>query len=147
MRYLTCLIILFLIASAPPTQAQQVTHKKWVITMAGYKEIPRVSTSAAGTVTLRLKGDSLFVSGNFTDLSSNYKSAHIFYGADEEFGNAILTLHADFPSDLTSGHFAQKRNRFKLTAIQKQHLLDGDWYLAIASEQHPYGEIRSIIKR
>jgi hypothetical protein len=145
MKFLGLLLSIFLITSlAPdPVTAQQ---KSWTITLAGYKMKPPVATGAAATVTLKLRNDTLTVSGSFRDLSDDYRSAHIYYGAKEATGNAIIALTSTLDESRRSGRFPPGKNKIALNPIQKAYLMDGDLYVSISSKEHPHGEIRGIIQ-
>ncbi|MGM0586840.1 MAG: CHRD domain-containing protein [Bacteroidota bacterium] len=148
MRLLNTLIFVLALLFTPALLNAQDSPKSrsWNVTLAGFKEIPKVATSASGTAIIKLQGDSLFVTGSFQDLTSSYRSAHIFRGIDKEVGNAILALKTSLADDKRSGRLLKRSNRFKLNAYQKAALLNGELYISIASSEHPYGEIRSNIK-
>jgi hypothetical protein len=148
MRLFNALIFVLSLLVAPALLNAQDSPKSrtWYVTLAGFKEVPKVATSASGTAIIKMQGDSLFVTGSFQDLTSSYRSAHLFRGIDKEVGNAILSLTASLADDKRSGTLLKRSNRFKLNSYQKAALLNGELYISIASSENPYGEIRSNIK-
>ena len=144
-RYLlltTLLLVLFPLVLS----AQSQTERRWSVTLAGFKEIPPVTTPASGTAALRLKGDSLIVSGQFKDLNSHFTGAQIFYGAGEPMGNALLRLKVRISPDGRSGRIHAHENRFRLKPAQKRYLRNGKLFIAITSKDEPFGEIRAPIR-
>jgi len=120
-------------------------EQKAYVTLGGFNEVPRVNTPAIGSVKIELAGDSLFVSGDFTDLKSPYHSAFIHYGNKRETGNRIFRLTPELSEDQKSGTFPKEKNRFKLTEALITHLLNGHMYVNISSRSHQSGEIRGQI--
>lgn len=111
--------------------------------LAGYKSVPKVQTSATGSVDVTLKGDSLSVQGSFSNLSSYYFGSAIFYGEKGEEGNQILSLNADIADNNTSGTYEKSKNTFKLTEGQLDALSEGNLYISVMSFDHQRGELRA----
>jgi len=138
---LTCLFTLSLIFQSSPAQAQNQGANTLIL--AGYKAVPKVQTSATGTVDVSLKGDSLSVQGSFSNLSSYYFGSAIFYGEKGEQGNQIIDLNPTIDDKRTSGTFEKSKNTFKLTEGQIEALSNGNLYISIMSFDHQRGELRT----
>lgn len=124
-----------------PVHAQQSAQ----ITLAGYKHEPTVATSASGLVTVTLKGDTLKVKGDFSDLNNWYHGAYIHVGKKGENGNQLFRLKAELNEDRTGGTFDPEANSFVLNQAQKELLAKGEFYINITSYDHKSGEIRGQI--
>jgi len=136
-----CFTILIFIMIFSTSIAQKTSY----VTLAGYHQVPAVRTPASGFVEVTLKDDSLFVSGEFSDLRALYHSAFIHYGKPNETGNRIFRLDPELNEDHQSGSFFQDTNRFKLTGVLKRHLENGHLYINISSHRYQTGEIRGQI--
>lgn len=113
--------------------------------LAGYKLDPPVHTPATGSVTVTLKNDSLMVNGSFSDLTSPYFSAGIYFEKGKKYRNRIFSLQAQLNDEKTSGTFKESQNRFILSASLKSLLKNGALYIRISSTNHQQGEIRGQI--
>lgn len=115
------------------------------IMLAGYKMHPVVGTSGSGMFTLKLKGDTLQVQGNFSDLLSNYTGAYIMVGKPGGKGNALYTLEVEINEDHTGGTLKAKDNAYILNEAQKDLLKKGDLSFIVSSAEHQNGEIAAPI--
>ncbi len=131
-------VIFFLTASL---NAQSTSY----VTLAGFNQVPEVRTPGQGFLEITVAGDSLFVSGEFSDLRSPYHSAYIHFGKEGKTGNRLFRLSADVSEDYLSGTFNKKENRFKLTNAIINHLRNGMLYVNISSHDFQRGEIRGQI--
>ena len=127
--------------ACPYLSAQQRSF----VELAGYHEVPSVPTPASGSAEVILDNDSLYVSGDFSDLRAPYHSAFIHYGKPGETGNRIFRLDVNLDEDQQSGTFSKSDNRFKLTDALKHHLKNGHLYINISSHRYQTGEIRGQI--
>lgn len=135
---LAVFVLLFVTGSLLAQQTSEVI-------LGGYNEVPRVSSTGSGLIEVTLRGDSLTVSGSFTDLNGAYTSSGIYFGRPDENGNRVLQLDADFQDDSTSGEFLPEENRFVLTPQLKEGLRLGRLYINITSRSRQHGEIRGQI--
>jgi len=133
--------LLFFLMLVPYLSAQQRSF----VELAGYHKVPSVPTPAMGSAEVILDNDSLYVSGDFSDLRAPYHSAFIHYGKPGETGNRIFRLDVNLDEDQQSGSFLKSDNRFKLTDALKRHLKNGHLYINISSHRYQTGEIRGQI--
>lgn len=134
-------ILLFMLLMFQSNSAH--AQKAHTLILAGYKSVPKVKTSATGSVDVTLKGDSLSIQGSFSSLSDYYFGSAIFYGEKDEEGNQILSLNADIADNRTNGTFEASKNTFKLTEGQLNALSEGNLYISVMSFEHQRGELRA----
>ncbi len=115
------------------------------VSLTGYNQVPPVRTAADGQVEITVDGDSLFVTGRFSDLREYYRGAYINFGREGETGNRMFQLRADLGEDKRSGEFRRERNSFHLRPAQIDALRDGRLYVNITSNRYRGGEIRGQI--
>jgi hypothetical protein len=115
------------------------------VNLTGYNQVPPVRTAADGKVEITVVGDSLFVTGRFTDLREYYRGAYINYGREGDTGNRMFQLRADLGEDKRSGEFKKERNSFHLRPAQIDALRNGRLYVNITSNRYRGGEIRGQI--
>lgn len=120
----------------------QTSHQ---LELTGYNMVPSVRTTATGMMEATVKGDSLFISGQFEDLMGRYWSAYIHYGDHDEEGNRLLKLSADVSEDHKSGIISEESNSFLLPQALREALKEGKLYVVISSGQFKQGEIRGQI--
>ncbi len=142
----SCLLLAFLFAFSlilqiNPAHAQDQGAKTLIL--AGYKSVPKVQTSATGTIDVSLQGDTLSVEGSFSNLSSYYFGSAIFYGEKGEQGNQIIDLNPTIDESRTSGTFEKSKNTFRLTEGQLDALSNGNLYISIMSFDNQRGELRT----
>ncbi|MCF7804961.1 MAG: CHRD domain-containing protein [Candidatus Marinimicrobia bacterium] len=130
-----------------PSQNFGQTTTEFEARLSGHSEVPSVATQGHGMISATLDGDSLYVSGSFADLESDYDvsagaSSELYIGAAGMQGNSAFTLTADVNADMRSGTFAESENRFELTSEQKAALQARELYVNIKTEGHAEGEIR-----
>ena len=141
LRLFNVLVTLLLFSTASVFAQDQKAY----VTLGGFNEVPRVNTPATGSVQIELEGDSLFVSGEFSNLKFPYHSAFIHYGEKRETGNRLFRLTPELSDDQKNGNFEKEKNGFALTKALKKHLKNGLLYVNISSQQHQTGEIRGQI--
>ncbi len=137
------LIVLFLGSIAIPTSVSAQQSRN--ITLAGYKMKPRVATSGSGVVDVTLRGDTLSVTGEFSDLMGQYSGAYIMVNIRRESGNQLYNLTAEVSDDKKSGTFKAKENRFVLSPSEKALLKKGELFITVNTFDHQRGEIRGDI--
>ncbi len=140
-RFFNVLVALLLYSTAGAFAQDQKAY----VTLGGFNEVPRVNTPATGAAQIELEGDSLFVSGEFSNLKSPYHSAFIHYGEKRETGNRLFRLTPELSEDHKSGSFKKQKNGFALTKALKEHLKNGRLYVNVSSRMHQTGEIRGQI--
>jgi len=113
--------------------------------VSGAQEVPAAKTMANGALILELNGDSLFVSGSFNGLSSNYTASHLHTAMAGSAGGVAVTLNATVAADNKSGVYLAADNRFELTTDQKSALMDRGIYVNIHSENFASGELRGQV--
>lgn len=118
----------------------QQTH---TIILAGHHAIPKVQTSATGSLDVTLQGDTLSVEGTFRNLSNYYYGSAIFYGEKDEQGNKVISLDPDIAENRTEGSYEQSKNTFILTEGQLDALKEGNLYINIMSFDYRRGELRA----
>lgn len=112
--------------------------------LSGTAEVSPVVTTGRGTLVGEIVGDSLFVSGAWTSLSSDFNGgAHLHGGDVGENGGVVFSLSPIVAPDKRSGGgFLVSDNRFGLTADQKAGLMERGFYANVHTVGHPSGEIR-----
>lgn len=124
-----------------------ISHGTFIARLSGSSEVPPLATTGSGMVTATLDGDSLFLSGSFQNLSSNFNSqiqggAHIHMAYAGQNAGIIIPINATLNSDNRSGTFDESNNRFALTTSQKMALAARRLYVNIHTINNPAGELR-----
>ncbi|MEX0638815.1 MAG: CHRD domain-containing protein, partial [Balneolaceae bacterium] len=114
------------------------------IILAGFNQVPIRHTPAMGQAYVRLLGDTLYVTGEFSDLRDRYWSSHIHFGREGEQGNSLLRLQVEVDEEATGGRFTEE-NRFYLRENLRDLLSQGRLYINVASRRYQGGEIRGQI--
>lgn len=107
--------------------------------------VPDVQTAATGTAEVWVESDTLYVSGEFSNLQSYYFASNIHYGEEGKRGNPIYKLQPDISENRTSGSFDPEKNKFRLSEAMLEAFKNGNLYLTIASDENRRGEIRGQI--
>lgn len=113
--------------------------------LSGAQEVPVAKTTASGALILEMNGDSLFVSGSFNGLSSNYVFSHLHTAMAGSAGGVAFTLNANVSVDNKSAVYLASDNRFELTAGQKESLMNRGIYANIHSDNYGSGELRGQV--
>jgi len=118
--------------------------------LSGNNEVPSIKTRAHGSTVFELIGDSLFVSGSFQNLSSDFAfdvagGAHLHMGLAGSNGGISIPLNATVSDDNRSGTFQVENNGFELTQEQKQALNERKFYVNIHSVNFLPGELRGQV--
>ena len=127
--------------SANVAKAQQSQD----IMVAGYKHNPPVGTPGSGMITVTLKDDTLKVSGDFEELTSNFYGAYIMVSLKGHSGNQLYTLNAELNNAKTGGVLKAENNSFKLSEAELKLLNNGELFINISSYDHKTGELRGDI--
>mgnify|MGYP006284567443 CR=1 FL=1 len=115
--------------------------------LSGSNEVPPVLSTGFGEVMAHLSGDTLWVSGSFSELTSDFNAdiaggSHLHVGLAGENGGVELPLNATVDGDKRGGSFEQANNMFVLSDSQKTLLLQRKLYVNIHTVEFPAGEIR-----
>lgn len=132
-----CLLMAFSATFAQKNQAEVILN--------GVNMVPDVQTAATGTAEIWVESDTLYVSGEFSNLQSYYFASNIHYGEKGKSGNPIYKLRADISEDHTSGSFDPEKNKFKLSEAMLEAFNNGNLYITVASDKNRHGEIRGQI--
>ncbi|MEL6634448.1 MAG: CHRD domain-containing protein [Bacteroidota bacterium] len=116
----------------------------------GSNEVHNVMSDARGAVVLDLIGDTLRVSGSFSNLAGPLATdivggAHIHLGYAGQNGGIELVLNSELDSDSLGGVFLADSNVFVLTATQITQLRNQELYVNIHSQAFRAGELRGQI--
>lgn len=139
--FIPLLIAGLIFSSLQAVEAQQSQK----IILAGYNHQPPVSTPGSGMATVKLKGDTLKVHGDFENLTSPYIGAYLMVNLRGQPGNQLYRLKAELNDERTGGVFKTKTNSFALTPSERQLLRKGEVYINIASAENRKGELRGDI--
>ncbi|SMO72811.1 CHRD domain-containing protein [Gracilimonas mengyeensis] len=118
--------------------------------LSGAFEVPSVRTMASGSVIFELVGDSLFVSGSFSNLGSSFNAdvaggSHLHIAPAGTNGSVAISLNADVAEDGLSGSYHASENRFELTSEQRTALMNREFYVNIHSTEYASGELRGQV--
>ncbi|SHF47078.1 CHRD domain-containing protein [Fodinibius roseus] len=117
-------------------------EQSFEVSLEGSNEVPEVTTDASGSATVTLKGDSIHVEGEFSDLGSEYTASHIHKGAEGENGDPIITLEPEVGNDKTSGSWDAS---YLLEDDHRSALMADSLYINVHSTENKPGEIRGQI--
>ncbi|MDY7229793.1 CHRD domain-containing protein [Hyalangium rubrum] len=123
-------------------------------TLSGAAQKPTaVTTSASGSVTVKVDGESLDVDGDFTGLSGNAASAHI-HGPVGSDGTGPIFCHLKVPAATSGsigaeaeGSVTPKCSDVKLTDTDVTNFEGGKMYVNIHTNMNPNGEIRADLTK
>ncbi|MCF7806023.1 MAG: CHRD domain-containing protein [Candidatus Marinimicrobia bacterium] len=120
--------------------------------LSGSSEVPSVATTGSGMVTAQLEGDSLFLSGTFEGLSSDFNAnigggSHLHLAPAGSNGGVEIPLNVSVNADMRSGTFVEADNSFELSSEQKSALMARKFYVNIHTVDHPAGELRGQLLR
>jgi hypothetical protein len=116
--------------------------------LSGLNELPcPVTTTGRGMVFASLVGNTLTVSGSFSDLTSDFDAnvaggAHLHLGMAGMGGGIISLLTADVDDDLRGGSFNAADNVFTLDSAQVAALEARGIYINIHTTDFGSGELR-----
>lgn len=143
-RRLLITALLFLTGFFLATPSQSLAQKA-EIGLAGYKMKPRVATSGSGLISVALRGDTLEVSGDFSDLTGRYSGAYIMVSLKGQAGNQLYKLKAQLNEEKTGGTLKAEQNKIALSPAAKELLKNGELYITISSFEKQSGELRGDI--
>lgn len=132
-----------------PAMSQESTMPSaevYTAELSGESEVPPVNTFASGSLSVKLIGDSIQVSGQFMSLGGTFTGSHIHMGAKGENGSVVQPLNAEINDDSVSGSWSPSVNSFMLTQDQISKLRAGSLYVNIHSVANKNGEIRGQLK-
>ncbi|MEM7575187.1 MAG: CHRD domain-containing protein [Bacteroidota bacterium] len=119
--------------------------------LSGTQEVPYPALSSGdGTITGRLIGNILVLSGEFSGLSSPLDTAilggvHIHHALAGTNGDLIRIIDTDIDADFRGGFFTETQNIFPLNPQELAWLLNRELYVNIHSMDFPGGELRAQI--
>lgn len=117
-------------------------EQSFEVSLEGSNEVPEVTTDASGSATVTLRGDSIHVEGEFSDLGSEYTASHIHEGAEGENGDPIITLEPELENDNTSGSWDAS---YLLEDEHRSALMGDSLYINVHTTENKPGEIRGQI--
>jgi hypothetical protein len=116
--------------------------------LSGLNELPcAVTTTGRGSVSATLSGNTLTVSGSFSNLSSDFDpsvagGAHLHLGMAGMAGGVAFLLTTDLEDDMRGGTFNAADNTFDVTTEQANALIARGIYVNIHSVDFAGGELR-----
>lgn len=117
----------------------QTEEQVFEASLEGSNEVPEVETEASGSATVTLRGDSIYVEGEFSDLGSEFTASHIHIGPEDQNGDPIQTLEPELGDDKTSGTWdaSYQLEKNHITALHADSL-----YINVHTVDNKAGEIR-----
>jgi len=111
--------------------------------LTGAAEVPPVTTTATGTVTLIVTGNQLEYIINVTDIDAA-NAAHIHQGDPGENGDVMVSL---FNGPTTAADFSGVLVDDAITIVDSviTHLRNGTAYVNVHTDANPAGEIRGQV--
>ncbi len=115
------------------------------VELAGSSEVPSVDTDASGSATATLEGNTLNVTGDFDDLSSDLydvdgSPAHIHVGDAGENGPIAFPLEVSADDDAQGGSFSLTQ---RLSTDEQAVFRAGGYYINVHTENYQDGELRA----
>lgn len=116
-------------------------------TLSGAFEVPAAKTTAQGGIVAELRGDSLFLSGSFSNLTDEFDVAvaggsHLHSAFAGSNGGIVVELTPTLATDNLSGVYMAADNAFELNADQKDALMNRKMYVNIHTKAFGSGELR-----
>ncbi|MEX0719497.1 MAG: CHRD domain-containing protein [Balneolaceae bacterium] len=112
--------------------------------LSGSAENPSLDVSGSGGLTIELFEDSLFASGSFSGLESDYTDSHIHTGHTGTNGGVLFGLTVETEDNIT-GSYSSSDNRFELSAEERDLLLLRGMYANVHTSDNPGGELRGQV--
>lgn len=133
--------------AAPGTPGAAVLSYRDVV-LSGANEVPPVASTATGTATARLEGNTLSVVGRFEGLGADLYSfqgspAHLHLGSAGENGPLALPLEVEPFDDGRSGELGLRQ---PLTPEQAETFRAGGYYINIHTLLNHGGELRGQLR-
>lgn len=128
-------------------QVGRVAKVRFRTDLLGINEVPAIMSGATGQAYAELLNDTLYLSGSFTGLESDFNpnvagGAHIHLNITGRNGAIIFPLIIELAANKRAGKILPEKNKFKLTEAQIVDLLDRKMYVNIHTLNRPGGEIR-----
>ena len=117
-------------------------------TLQGTNSVPPNETTGIGSVKAEIRDATLYLSGSFSDLTSDYDSnigSHLHLGSTGETGGVIFALTPQLNGDLRGGDYVAEENTFPLDSAQMAAFRGKDMYVNIHTVDFPAGEIRGQV--
>lgn len=118
--------------------------------LSGAFQVPSARSMGGGSLVLELVGDSLFVSGSFANLQSEFDASiaggsHLHIAPAGSNGDVALLLNATVSEDNLSGVYLASENSFELTTEQREALMNRNFYVNIHTMEYAGGELRGQV--
>ena len=126
-------------APAMPAMAKPMLGNAMTATLSAAAEVPPNTSSASGSATIKLDGDTLSWSVTYSGTTGPITAGH-FHGPAAAGANAGVVV--PFAGSLGSPIVGSKQ----LTAAQIAQLKSGLWYINLHSAANPGGEIRGQVQ-
>ena len=115
--------------------------------LSGSQEVNPIISTASGSVSAELSGDTLVVTGTFSGLGSPLDvningGVHIHQGYAGQNGAVVFPLVASLDADSLGGSFEAAQNTFVLSPEQQASLEGREFYINIHTLAIPSGELR-----
>lgn len=112
-------------------------------TLSGASEVPAVTSSGTGTVTITVDGTTLDVTGNYSGLSGAASAAHIHGPADATASAGVVcALTATEGATTGTGTLSGECPSFDIAGLNS-----GMYYVNVHTATHGGGEIRGQIAK
>lgn len=110
--------------------------------LTGDAENPEVNTMSTGMTAVTLTGDSIHLTGSFSDLETAYTASHIHSGMAGFNGPVVQGLTPRLGADPLSGIFLPSDNKYELTSGMIDTLMMRRLYVNVHTSEHPGGAVR-----
>ena len=117
-------------------------------TLQGANSVPPNETTGLGSIKAELRNATLYLSGSFANLTSDYDSnigSHLHLASTGETGPVIFALTPTLDGDLRGGDYLPADNTFPLDSAQMAAFRGKDMYVNIHTVDFPAGEIRGQV--
>ena len=129
-------------------QVLPISRSVFHSTLQGDNSVPPNATTGIGGVKAEIRDQTLYLSGSFGQLTSDYDSnigSHLHFGRTGETGPVIFPLVPELDADLRGGSYRAADNTFPLDSTQLAAFRGRDMYVNIHTADFPAGEIRGQV--
>ena len=122
----------------------------WRAHLAGYNEVPVVTSSGSGELLIELDGNQLTTSGTFNNLDSPFNTsiaggAHLHAGMAGETGGVKVLINATVAGNNLGGDFEASNNMQMISDGLIDTLIQRGIYANLHSQMHAPGELRGQV--
>ena len=140
--------LLYILLASTCLLSGELTAQEFAMALTGNNQPFPVLSTATGTISATLSGDTLKVSGSFDGVVSGVDTAiaggaHIHLGLAGQSGGVVEALQPVLSEGLNGGMFEVASNTFILDAETRGALFDRKLYVNIHSQDEPTGELRA----